>query len=134
MAPCQVLCAFDASFGAGLLDALGQVIVDQQPTLLIAYDSEYPEPLHSKRATPDCAGVALLLTPEKTANSLARITVSPSTAAAEQFSDTALETLRSAIPAMRALPLLQKLVRGESGPVCLDYLPPMQLMVDLQPC
>jgi hypothetical protein len=49
MAPCQVLCAFDASLGAGLLDALGQVLVDWRPTLLIAYDSEYPEPLHCKR-------------------------------------------------------------------------------------
>ena len=67
MAPCQVLCAYDASFGAGLLDALGQVVMDAQPTLLIAYDSEYPEPLHSKRDTPDCAGVALLLMPQKTA-------------------------------------------------------------------
>ena len=63
MAPCQVLCAFDASFGAGLFDALAQVIVDQQTTLLIAYDSEYPEPLHSKRNTPDCGGVALLCAP-----------------------------------------------------------------------
>ena len=55
MAPCQVLCAYDASFGAGLLDALAQVVVDRQPTLLIAYDSEYPEPLHSQARSPDCA-------------------------------------------------------------------------------
>ncbi|MGE5472127.1 MAG: beta-ketoacyl synthase chain length factor [Bacteroidota bacterium] len=134
MAPCQVICAFDASFGAGLLDALGQVVVDRQPTLLIAYDSEYPEPLHGKRNTPDCGGVALLLTPERTARSLAGITVSPSTAAADVLADAGLETLRTSIPALRALPLLQKLARRESGPVCLDYLPPMQLRVDLQPC
>jgi len=134
MAPCQVICAYDACFGAGLLDALGQVIVDQQPTLLISYDSEYPEPLHSKRNTPDCAGVALWLTPEKTARSQACITVSPSAAAAERMASPALEALRTAIPAMRALPLLQKLVRGESGPVCIDYLPPLQLSIDLQPC
>jgi hypothetical protein len=38
-------------------------VIDRQITLLIAYDSEYPEPLHSKRPIPDCAGVALLLTP-----------------------------------------------------------------------
>jgi hypothetical protein len=30
--------------------------------------------------------------------------------------------------------LLQKLARGESGAVCLDYLPPMQLQVEVQPC
>ena len=134
MAPCQVICAYDASFGAGLLDALGQVVVDQQPTLLISYDSEYPEPLHNKRDTPDCAGLALLLTPEKTARSQACITVSPSNAAADTLADAALESLRLSIPALRSLPLLQKLARGEAGPVSLDYLPPLQLQVDLQLC
>lgn len=134
MAPCQVLCAYDASFGAGLLDALGQVVVDQQPTLLIAYDSEYPEPLHSKRDTPDCGGVALLLSPLKTPHALAKITVSPSASAAQTMPADDLETLRRAIPAMRCLPLMQMLARGESGLVCLDYLAPMQLNVDLQAC
>jgi hypothetical protein len=134
MAPCQVICGFDASFGAGLLDALGQVVVDRQPTLLIAYDSEYPEPLHSKRDTPDCGGVALLLTPEKTARSLAGITVAATTAAAPGLADPALEGLRTTIPALRSLPLLQLLARSEAGTACLDYLPPMQLNVTLQPC
>ena len=134
MAPCQVICGFDASFGAGLLDALGQVVVDRQPTLLIAYDSEYPEPLHAKRDTPDCGGVALLLTPERSARSLARIDVSPSPALAETLPDRDLESLRQQIPALRSLPLLMKLARGEAGQVCLDYLPPMQLSVDLKPC
>jgi hypothetical protein len=45
-----------------------------------------------------------------------------------------LEKLRTRIPALRSLPLLQKLARGEAGVVCLDYLSPMQLNVDLQPC
>jgi hypothetical protein len=134
MAPCQVICAHDASFGAGLLDALSQVVVDQQATLLIAYDSEYPEPLHSKRDTPDCAGVALLLTPMQTPRSQARITVTASTHAADRLADSALEALRLAIPALRSLPLLQQLARREAGQLCLDYLPPMQLAVDLQPC
>jgi len=134
MAPCQVICGFDASFGAGLLDALGQVVVDRQPTLLIAYDSEYPEPLHAKRDTPDCGGVALLLTPERSARSLARIDVSPSPATAASLADRDLENLRCNIPALRSLPLLQMLARGEAGSICLDYLPPMQLTVDLQPC
>ena len=134
MAPCQVLCAYDASFGAGLIDALGQVVLDRQNTLLIAYDSEYPEPLHSKRNTPDCGGVALLLTPAKTERSLARITVSPNPAPATVMADADLEQLRTTIPALRSLPLLQKLALGESATVCLDYLPPMQLNVTVQPC
>lgn len=134
MAPCQVICAYDASFGAGLIDALGQVVLDRQPTLLIAYDSEYPEPLFAKRPVPDVAGVALLLTPERSERSLASISVTPANGPAEGLSDNALETLRLAIPALRALPLLQKLARGEAGTVCLDYLPPMQLKVDIGLC
>jgi hypothetical protein len=134
MAPCQVLCAYDASFGAGLLDALGQVVFDEQVTLLIAYDSEYPEPLHSKRDTPDCAGVALLLTPQKTARSLARLTLRSTAETAKKMADPDLENLRTAIPALRVLPLLQMLAKGESGTVCLDYLAPMQLSVDLKLC
>ena len=134
MAPCQVICAYDASFGAGLIDALGQVVLDRQTTLLIAYDSEYPEPLFAKRPVPDVAGVSLLLTPERSERSLASITVTPTSAAAEPLADAALEALRTAIPALRALPLLQKLARGEGGKICLDYLPPMQLSIDIECC
>jgi hypothetical protein len=134
MAPCQVLGAFDASFGAGLLDALAQVALDGQPVLLVAYDSEYPEPLHAKRDTPDCGGVALLLSAQRSEASLASITVTPSRAPADVLEDVALEGLRQHIPALRALPLLQRLARGAAGPVVLDYLVPMQLQVELQPC
>ena len=134
MAPCQVLCAYDGSFGAGLIDALGQVALDHQTTLLIAYDSEYPEPLFAKRPVPDVAGVGLLLTPERSERSLASIKLTLSTDAAETLADDALETLRVSIPALRALPLLQKLARGEAGEVCLDYLPPMQLKVEIGSC
>lgn len=134
MAPCQVICAHDASFGAALIDALGQVVLDRQTTLLIAYDSEYPEPLFAKRPVPDVAGVSLLMTPERSERSLASITVTPTGAAAELLADATLEALRVSIPALRALPLLQKLARGEAGNVCLDYLSPMQLQVDIELC
>jgi hypothetical protein len=134
MAPCQVICAYDASFGAGLLDALGQVVLERRPVLLIAYDSEYPEPLFAKRPVPDAAGVALLLAPEPGGHSLARMTLTASREPGEALADAALDTLRATIPSLRALPLLDRLARGEGGQVCLDYLPPMQLRVDLQPC
>jgi hypothetical protein len=50
------------------------------------------------------------------------------------MADPDLENLRTAIPALRVLPLLQMLAKGESGTVCLDYLAPMQLSVDLKLC
>lgn len=131
MAPCQVLCAFDGSFGAGLLDTLAQVALDQQATLLMAYDSEYPEPLFATRPVPDCAGVALRLEPQASEHALARITAWTTDAPAPAWNNTALEPLRAAIPALRALPLLEQLARGHSGEVCLDYLPGLQLAVRL---
>lgn len=134
MAPCQVIAAFDASFGAGLLDALAQVACDGQPVLLIAYDSEYPQPLYAKRDTPDCGGVALLLGPRRSATSLASFRMAPSALPADMLDDAALETLRLRIPALRALPLLQQLARGRSGKLVLDYLAPMQLALELRPC
>jgi hypothetical protein len=134
MAPCQVLCAYDGSFGAGLLDALAQVAVGGQPVLLVAYDTEYPEPLHATRPVPDAAGVSLLLTPTRSKHSLALITATPGIGPGDTLADPGLEALRTAIPALRALPLLQRLATGEGGAARLDYLPPMQLAVDIQPC
>lgn len=133
MAPCQVMCAFDGSFGAGLIDALGQVVMDQQATLLLAYDSEYPEPLLAKRPVPDCAGVALRLEPTRTAQALARITVQTTEAPASPLDQPTLEALRATIPALRSLPLLECLAQGRSGDVCLDYLPGLQLAVRIEP-
>jgi hypothetical protein len=59
----NVLCAFDASFGAGLLEALTQVVVERTPVLLVAYDAGYPEPLRAARPIPDAFGVAMVLEP-----------------------------------------------------------------------
>lgn len=133
MAACQVIGAYDASFGAGLLDALAQVVTDGQPVLLVAYDSEYPEPLHRTRPTPDCGAVALLLTPQAS-GAWGTLTVEPTRDSAHALSQPSLEALRGAIPALRALPLLQAIANGAEAVVVLDHLAPMQLRVSWQPC
>jgi len=135
MAPCQVLCAYDGSLGAGLLDALAQVALDQRPVLLICYDSEYPEPLHAKRPLPDAAGMAWLLAPRRTKASLAQIGVTPGAQDAPTLMrDAALETLRAQFPSLRALPALQALACQQAADVALDYLPGHSLGLRLQPC
>ncbi|QCB45001.1 beta-ketoacyl synthase chain length factor [Hydrogenophaga sp. PAMC20947] len=134
MAPCQVIGAFDASLGAGLLDAMAQVVCTNEPVLLVAYDSEYPQPLFAKRDTPDCAGVALLLTPQPSGQSLASIALRTTRAAAATLQDPGLEQLRQKVPALRSLPLLQRLAQRLAGPVVLDYLAPQQIELDVQPC
>jgi hypothetical protein len=133
----SVLCAHDGSFSAGLLEAITQAVVDDTPVLLVAHDTHYPEPLHSKRPIPDTLGVALVLSPQRSERSLARITLSGdhglSNTAAAVMNDPALEFLRQTIPAARALPLLRLIASQQAASLALDYLDGMQLTVDVAP-
>jgi hypothetical protein len=138
MASSSVLCAFDAGFGAGLLEAMTQCVVDDSAVLLVAYDTEYPEPLFSKRSVPDTMGVALVIASRRSERSLARIRLHGTSfltaAAADTMDDAALEMLRQTIPAARALPLLQAIAKRIAKPVVLTYLDPLQLAVEVGPC
>jgi hypothetical protein len=134
MAESNVLCAFDASFAAGLLEALTQVAVDEEPVLLVAYDTEYPPPLHAKRPIPDAFGVALVLTPQRRASSLARMDAALTDLGFDRLAEPALETLRSMFPAARSLPLLRLLAAGRSGRAILEYLDVSRMEVQIEPC
>jgi hypothetical protein len=132
MASSNVLCAYDGSFAAGLLESLAQVSVDAAPTLLVAYDTDYPEPLRQVRPIADAFGVALVLAPRPGERTLARIDAHLTGAPADTFADTTLEALRLSNPAARALPLLEALARGESKEVVLDYLDGTRLAVSIE--
>jgi len=134
MAPSQVLCAYDASFAAGLLEALAQASSAHKSILLIAYDAEYPEPIHAARPVPDAAGVALLISPVAGPRSLAKLAVDFGETASTRMREPSVETLRADIPALRGLPLLDLLARRTAGVVCLDYLAQLQLRVEVTPC
>ena len=134
MAESNALCAFDASFVAGLLEVLTQIAVDQRPVLLAAYDSEYPQPLHAKRPIPDAFGVALVLAPQKGVRSIARIEATLTEETGDSMIDEEFEALRLAIPAARSLPLLRLLAMQSPGRVILDYLDVARLAVQLEPC
>ena len=128
------LCAFDGSFGAGLIEAATSVRLSGQPLLLVASDSPYPEPLHAARPLPDHFGAALLLTPEPTSRSLAELTITLDASAdvANACDDPSLEAVRRAIPAACALPLLAALARTRAKQcVVLDYLPQLRVRIDL---
>ncbi|MDO4794997.1 MAG: beta-ketoacyl synthase chain length factor [Brachymonas sp.] len=142
--PCQVLAAYDASFAAGLLEAAVQVHAEQRDVLLLAYDSDYPEPLKTCRPVPDAAGVALLLRPATEpadAQALAELAVTwcagaPPVASSvtQPALDAGLQALSDTIPAMRALPLLQLLAREQAGQVWVAGLPGQGLQIGVQPC
>jgi hypothetical protein len=134
MTTSSVLCAFDASFGAGLLEALTQVVVDNTRTVLLACDSAYPEPLCSARPIPDTFGISLVLAPQRSTQALAQISVSLTDARADQLDHAALENLRSSIPAARCLPLLRAIALRQDRPVVLDYLDSTRLAVAIALC
>lgn len=138
MASSSVLCAHDASFSAGLLEAMTQVVIEDKPVLLVVYDTNYPEPLHVKRPVPDTLGVALVLSPRRDDHSLALIALKDTgyltTAAPNVMDNAALELLRQSIPAARALPLLQAIALGQSTPLVLAYLNDAHLALEVTPC
>ena len=121
--PSTSLCGHDSSFAAGLLEASAQVVVDDKPVALIAYDHAYPEPLHALRPIGANFGVALVFTPQPTDHSFAMWDVS--LVAHEENStrldDAALEALRGTVPAARCLPLLSTLARNVREVVVLEY-------------
>jgi hypothetical protein len=130
-APANVLCAYDGTFGAGLLEALAQVALEERAVLLVAYDTAYVEPLATVRPIPDAFAVALVLAPAGT-HAGPRIRAQLTGEAAGGLFDPSLERLRAAVPAARSLPLLELLARQTPGAVVLDYLedPRLGLMVE----
>jgi Beta-ketoacyl synthase, N-terminal domain len=126
------LAAFDASFGAGLIEATGRLAAEpSQPVLLIAYDAPYPEPLHATRPIPDSFAVALALASPAHSRRGALVTLDTTPAAPTTLADPRYEAMRSRIPAARALPLLAMLARGETGAMTLGYLEGLSLALQV---
>ncbi len=130
------LCAFDASFAAGLLEAAVEVAVEQVAVALIAYDHSYPEPLNAVRHIEANFGMALVLAPHRTDRSLAALDVEFVAGGAKPapMAEPALEALRRGIPAGRALPLLAALARGEAAALVVDYCDDGHLKIAVAPC
>jgi hypothetical protein len=134
--PSTAIAAYNHSFAVGLMEALGMVLIEQQATLLVAYDVPGPTPLLEKRPVQNQVGMGLILTPKRTANTLARLSTKPISSAATPMNESALEVMRSGNPAARALPLLQLLAYGRSGSIALslpnDASVEIHLEMDLQ--
>ena len=152
MAPSSVICAHDGSFGAGLFEALAYVETTGERCLLVAYDTDYPEPMRTARPTPDAFGIALVLAPVTGSSAspsmaasvsvattparrgLVSITVDRTDDATTTMPEAGIEAMRRAIAAARGLPLLAAIARGDAGRVVIDYLGSRQIAIDVTPC
>ena len=134
-APSTSLCCFDWSFAAGLLEACAWCLTEGEPVLSISYDLPYSEPLHTLRPIAGTLGAALLLAPQRTSASFARLDVRVEGEAgkATRMKDAALEALRSHNPTGRALPLLRALASPSAEEPVLEYLD-CALSISVSPC
>jgi hypothetical protein len=133
MAPSTSLCAFDGCFAAGLLEAAAQSLSSQGPTLMVASDAPYPEPLNAVRPMKFGFGVGLVVNAHRSEKSLARLSLSLTQETPSTLPYADLERSRLDSPAARALPLLQRLasLTSTAAIVHLDYLAGCTLTVRL---
>jgi lambda repressor-like predicted transcriptional regulator len=125
---------YDASFAAGLLEAAAQAVTGERPTLLVAYDLPYPDPLDSARRIEASFAVALVLSPATSDRVLAVLHLRVAACDdATGCSDPGLEALRRGNPAARALPLLAVLAGGPGSSIRLA-LSHGTLEVEVEPC
>lgn len=133
--PSTSLSAYDSSFAAGLMEGIGLCCHDGLPVLMVAYDQLPPEPLCHVRPLLDDFSLAMILTPDARARSLAALQLLQvdESHAESRMADGALEALRCGNPAARGLPLLAALARGEATTVHVPYFE-RTVSMSLRPC
>jgi len=120
--PSTSVCAYDASFAAGLLEAASQVTMERQPVLLVAFDLPLPYPLHSVRPVEQPLAAAFLLFPETCSASLGTWEI---TVEQKRTPSPIPETLPDSFQSNsvgRCLPLLQAVARRCPDTVWLEYI------------
>jgi hypothetical protein len=132
MAPSTTLTTYDGSFSAALLEARAALSTGTRDILVTVFDAPYPEPLHRKRPIGSSLGVALALSADPGPSRLARLRVGVTDEAADRMALASLEAIRCSSPPARGLALLDRVARGQSGTIRLDYLDDLRLAVDIE--
>ena len=131
------LCAFDASFAVGFLHAAVQVAIDRRIVGLIAYDVPHLEPICRVRPIVSAFAMALVLAPDRSDRTLARLDIMRTdggASAASTLTDPGLAELSSGVPAARSLPLLSALALRREMTVEIAELPEHRLVIEVFPC
>lgn len=116
-APSVCLAGYDTTFATGLLEAASFIMVEKLTTLYTAYDMIPPSPLSGKRAITAPFAVALLLTPEQNAETIARLELSliHEVSSNDPLSSVTLSSemreLVGSNPAAQSIPLLKALTQ-----------------------
>jgi hypothetical protein len=129
--PSTTVSAYGASFVAGLMEACAQLQVEARPVLLVAYDQAPPDPLVACTGAYPPFAVAMVLSPDPTAQSTGLSIETVNQQPVEAMACRDLEWLRVSNPAAAGLPLLRALAAGVPGRVVLPHVNGLQLAVKL---
>lgn len=133
--PSTSISASQASFAAGLLESITQVLFDGNPVLLVAYDLPPPQVFANPTTVTVPFAAALLLSSRHDNDCLAKLTAQPvAHAAASTLKTAALEDIRLGSPAAQALLLLELLARQTPANCVLPYLDASGLLVECAAC
>ena len=129
------LCGYDHSFGVGLLEAATEAVYEDRPVLLVSYDVPYPQILAQVRPIDGIFGAAFLISPRKTPQTVASLSVVLAHNAGPEtgMATPALEALRLGNPTARCLPLLAAIAGGVPQDVCLDHMGGNRLILGVAP-
>ncbi|MBA5249033.1 MAG: beta-ketoacyl synthase chain length factor [Gammaproteobacteria bacterium] len=132
--PSISLSAGDNTFSAGLIEAVTQVLVENNDVLLVAYDNITPEDLDSFRHFDYPISIALLLSVNKQSSTIASIDVSVINEKMNvtQCFNNSLEVIRVSNPIGLGLPLVESLVRGMNTDIIIPYLNQNQLLIKVK--
>jgi Beta-ketoacyl synthase, N-terminal domain len=111
-APSTAICAQHYSFGAALLEAVSQMLAEQCPMLLVCSDTKGSGPLLEVTGCKQPFGSALVLAPQPSEASLARIVLTLSPVQPATPLPPPLDAWRDSNPSAQALSLLAQLARG----------------------
>lgn len=128
--PATTVCGYDGTLAMGLLEAAGLALAEALDVLLVAFDVPPPEALQAARPRAVAASLALLLSP-RPGPDRPRLRIGMTTAPESTLAAPALERLRTANPALRALPLLAALAGGGATRVVLPYQDECGVQVDV---
>ncbi len=124
------IAAGEHTFSAGLLEAVTRVHAENQPVLLIVYDSLPPEVLINHQSIKVAFGMAMLIVPSPGEFSLT-LEIQDGNSPLSKMDCPGFEQLRQANPAAHCLPLLQSIAMYQSAKICLPYLHDRQLALEL---
>lgn len=123
------------SFAVGLLQAAASVVMENHPVLFVCYDVLGPARLDPRQVGSEPCSIALLISPQASARTLARIVPTLTETGNETEMETeSLEKARVSIGTARALPLLAALARESTDTIVMSYCERSNLSVEITSC